>query len=81
MSRLHCLFNNCTCSKHVGHPENLCGHCTHAACWHKLDLTQFHSVRASARVPMYYRYMSTLPEVPALPSDDEFCPTVIGLPV
>lgn len=80
MSRLHCLFNTCSCTKHVGYNEGLCGHCMHAACWHKLDLTQFDSVRVGARVPVYStQYISILPEVPPLP--DDFCPTVIGLPV
>lgn len=88
MPRLHCEFGSCTCRKHVGPPDTLCGICTHAACWHKLDTTQFQSPRLPARRPKYYHNSVIeinmfLPEVPPLPesSDEEFCPTLVGLPV
>jgi len=56
----------------------------HAACWHNLDTTQFMSPRPSARGPQYtHGPQIFMPEVPPLPesSDDEFCPTVMALPV
>ena len=50
--RLHCEFQNCACSMHVGHQDGQCGVCLHGGCWHKNDgPEQFASRRASARTP------------------------------
>ena len=85
MSRIQCEFRACPCRKHVGHPRHICGICMHAACWHKIDRTQFESTRAIVHKPVYCKrihiFSPRMPEVPPLPGDDEFCPTVTGLPV
>ena len=78
MTRLHCVFRNCNCSRFIG--SNLCLHCNHAECWHQFQ-NAFLSPRCFARTP-HYRFSRILPSVPPLPEViAEFCPTVIGLPV
>jgi hypothetical protein len=70
--RLECEFKNCPCYKHIGRPGVPCGICGHGACWHRVDLTQFESPRASARKPRYIPstitiFVPLLPQVPPLP--------------
>ena len=79
MPRIQCEFRGCPCRKHIGGPNQICGICMHAACWHKIDTTQFKSTRMTAHKPQYF-VEPIMPQVPPLP-DDDFCPTVIGLPV
>ncbi len=85
MPRTQCEFRGCPCRKHVGGPNQICGICMHAACWHKIDKTQFKSTRPAARKPVYFAESvirtPKMPQVPPLPDEDIFCPTVIGLPV
>lgn len=85
--RAECQFESCSCTKHVGHPDQICGICQHGACWHRLDTSQFKSSRVTARRPCYYRVpvvtvFRPLPEVPPLPElTPRYCTHVKKLPV
>lgn len=83
--RLECEFSTCSCVAYTG--KGRCDHCDHGKCWHKLEC-QFASTRPAVRRPIYDRIPvaeSTIsrPLAPAIDSDssEEYCESVIGLPV
>ena len=68
--RVECEFGTCTCDMHEGlHSRAKCDKCGHAACWHRLDRSQFASSRSMVRRPTYeYIYEAYIqPFVPPLP--------------
>jgi len=81
--RTYCEFKNCACRRHVGSLDSVCGICMHGACWHKLDLTQFQSIRSAAETPVYERLtiINAYPLVPPLPKVQNAFPTSIELVV
>lgn len=70
--RVECEFGRCGCTMHKGiHERAKCSTCGHAACWHRLDQSQFASNRDMVRRPVYeYIYEARVqPMVPSLPLD------------
>lgn len=68
--RIECLFGECACGMHSGlHSRAKCDKCGHAACWHRLDDSQFASSRSMVRRPVYeHVYEARLqPVAPPLP--------------
>lgn len=74
--RVECLFGECACGMHNGiHSRAKCDKCGHAACWHRLDNSQFASPRPMVRRPIYeHAYEAHIqPLAPPLPLPSARC--------